>query len=113
MDILLGLVSVLLMIFGTVEVIRVLVFWCLKAENANEFSVVVRPEGADDCEFLIRSAAEKMKWLHLGEPCRLICVNADDNEEINLICSMLSRRYPYLVVSNSAEIEYNETVKMK
>lgn len=98
---------VLLSIFGVVEVIRKIVFWTLKTENASEFSVVVIPENAEDCEYLIRSAAEKMRWLDFDEPARLICINEKEDPEIDSICEALSGKYPYLTVSKSFEIAYN------
>lgn len=102
-----AIIVVLLSIFGVVEVIRKIVFWTMKTENASEFSVVVVPESAEDCEYLIRSAAEKMRWLDIEEPARLVCINDKDDPEIDAICQALSVKYPYLFVSKSFEIEYN------
>ena len=103
-----AILVVLLSVFGAVEVIRKIVFWTLKTENASEFSVVVVPESAEDCEYLVRSAAEKMRWLDFDEPVRLVCVNDKEDPEIDAICQTLSVKYPYLFVSKSFEIAYND-----
>lgn len=98
MNIVLCVVSVILMIFGITEVIRLLVFWWLKPDTAQAFTVVVIPEHQESCEALVRAAAERMRWLDLKGPCRLVVVNREGSREMDSICRFLSLEYPYLTV---------------
>ena len=106
MNIVIFVLCAVLMVFGIAELVRPLVFWWLKPETAQEFSIVVSPGSADSCEYLVRSAAERMRWLNLKAPCRLVCVNLSDDPEIDSICRFLALRYPYLKVSKREDLVY-------
>lgn len=73
----------------------------------DEMAVIVVPNSVQECEFIVRMAAEKMKWTQPRRGSRLICLNMKEDEEINFICSCLSQRYPFLSVSNCADLGYN------
>lgn len=93
-----------LMIFGVAELLRVIVFWGLKPGNTKGFTVVVAPEGAEDCEAKVRAAAERIRWLDQKGSCRLICVNRKEDAEVERICLYLSLRYPWLKTAKPTEL---------
>lgn len=95
------------MIFGVTELVRVVVFWWMRPLTAGKFSVVVEPKGAEDCECAVRAAAERMRWLDLKGPCRLVCLNSRNDPEIDRICRFLALRYPYLEVFKPEDLVYN------
>lgn len=107
MNILLGVLCVVLMVLGVTELVRILIFWWLRPDTSREFSIVVEPESAETCEYLVRAAAERMRWLNFKGPCRLICVNRTADPEIDSICRFLALRYPYLKVSKTEDLVYN------
>lgn len=107
MQFILYVVAVLLIVLGLVEVIRMVVFFFYDLRKASDSSLVLNLTDADKCEFQIRRAAQKMRWLDLEYSCKLICVNSTGDSEIDKICTLLSKRYPYLVVSNLSKMEYN------
>lgn len=76
-------------------------------EPRENISVVVVPRSAEDCEYTVRMAAKRMKWFEPNRDCRLICLNVEDDPEINALCNRLSFQYPYLQVSNFQDIGYN------
>ncbi len=107
MNIFLCVVCVVLMVFGVTELVRVLTFWWTKPLTGKAFSLVVIPDSGEDCECAVRAAAERLRWLDMKGPCRLICVNRAGDPEIDSICRFLMLRYPALRVCKPGEIEYN------
>ncbi len=99
-----------LMILGLADVVKRLVFWGTESKESAKFIWVIMPETADSCEFLIRSAAERMRWLGLEGDGSLLCINNGETEEIQNISSRLAEEFPYLTVSNSVDLGYN-TIK--
>ena len=106
MNILLMVLCTVLMVLGAAELVRLLVFWWHKPLGDSRCSVVVIPEGAEDCEYAVRTAAERLRWLG-GEDRRLICVNAADDPEIDRICRYLLLQYPYLRLSKTEDLVYH------
>lgn len=92
-----------LSIFGIIEIFRRILFFSFKLNDQKKFSVVIEIETPDECEYMIRAAAEKMEWLELSES-KLICINKSKSEEVDLICRKLSSKYRNLVLLNSDDM---------
>ncbi len=107
MNILVGIVCVVLMVLGAAELVRLLVFWWTKSLTEKKFTVVVSPESGEECECVLRTALERIHWLDLKGPCRLICLNSTGDEEIDKICRLLKLRYPCLRVCKPENLLYN------
>lgn len=106
MNIVVCVICAVLMVLGISELVRLLVFWWTRPLTGKSFSIVVAPESAEDCECTVRAAAERMRWLDLKGPCRLVCVNRTGDSEIDRICHFLMLRYPYLRVSKTQDLVY-------
>lgn len=107
MNIAVCVICTVLMVLGAAELVRLLVFWWTSPLLGKDLVVVVRPRSAEECEHAIRTAAERMRWLEIRGSCRLACINADGDPEIDKICRFLSLRYPYLRVFKSADLVYD------
>lgn len=107
MELVLLLAAVGLATLGLVEAARRMVFWATKPGRSGNLIWIVMVRSADDCEYLIRSAAERIRWMDMDAEGVLVCVNENGEEEINEICERLKSEFPYLTVSNSADLEYN------
>ncbi len=107
MNIAVCVVCAVLMILGAAELVRLLVFWWTKPLDAGKFVLVTAPDSAEECEAVLRSAAERIRWLELKGPCRLICVNRRGDGEIDKICRLLALRYPYLRVCKTEDLVYH------
>lgn len=105
MNIAVCVVCVVLMVLGVTELVRLLVFWWQKPLTGGAFSLLVAPESAEECECVLRAAAERLRWLDLKGPCRLVCVNRNGDPEIDKVCRLLALRYPFLRVCKPGEIE--------
>lgn len=99
-------VCAVLMILGVSELVRLLVFWWTKPLTDKQFSVVVTPKSAEECEAVVRAAAERMRWLDMKGGYKLVCVNRSNDGEIDRICRYLMLRYPFLRVSKTEDLVY-------
>ena len=106
MNIILVVLCLFLSILGLVELIRLCSFRFLRPKQA-DFTFVVVPKNADSCEFQLRCAAERIKWLDLNSYCRLICVNLNADSKIESIAKILSLTYPFIMLSNCEDLVYN------
>ena len=106
MNVLLAVFCTVLMVLGAAELVRLCAFWWHKPLRDAKCSVVVIPEGPEDCEYAVRAAAERLRWLG-GEDRRLICVNLRDDPEVERICRYLSLQYPYLRLSKTEDLVYH------
>lgn len=110
MDRILIFAGILLAVWGFTDILRHLIFrWLrlrgdLRVKDSESLLIIVRPRSAEDCEFLIRSAAERIRWMDLSEPCRLVCIHENQNSEMEAICSRLSEQFPFLTVSTWEEL---------
>ncbi len=111
MNIAVCVVCTVLMVLGTAELVRLLVFWWAKPVSEEGFFAVVEPKSAEECEFLVRSAAERIRWLDHTGPYRLACLNRNADPEIDKICRVLSLRYPFLRVFKSKDLVYDTLCK--
>lgn len=107
MNILLCVVCAVLMVFGVTELVRVVAFWWRRPETARRFTLVVAPEGPGDCEAVVRAVAERVRWLDLAGPCRILCLNLGEDPEVEKICRFLALRYPYLRVCKREDLVYH------
>lgn len=96
MNIFLCCAGAVLMILGAAELARLVAFWASRPIKGEKMALVVAPAGADDCEALVRAAAERVRWM--GGGCGLVCLVGDGEEEVRRICRFLSLQYPYLRV---------------
>lgn len=106
MNIVLCVLCAVLMILGVTELVRLLTFWWSKSLTDTRLSVVVVPESPEDCEYTVRMAAERLRWLDV-KGGRLICVNHSGDPEIDRICRYLLLQYPYLRLSKPEDLVYH------
>ncbi len=105
MNILLCAAGAVLMILGAAELCRLVVFWATKPIEGGRLALLVFPQGAEDCEALVRAAAERARWM--GGGCGLICVLPEETPELLSICRFLRLRYPEMRVCKREELVYD------
>lgn len=107
MNIAICAVCAVLMILGAAELVRLLVFWWTRPLTEKKLTIVVAPKTAEECECVLRAAVERIRWLDLKGPCRLVCVHDGTDREMGKICRLLQLRYPFLRVCKPEELMYN------
>ena len=104
MNIFLWVLGAVLLILGGTELVRLAVFWATKPQPGERMAQVVAPAGPEDCEALVRAAAERARWM--GCPCQVVCL-APGGGETERICRFLSLQYPHLRVCKTDDLVYH------
>lgn len=107
MNIFLCVAGAVLMILGAAELARLVTFWATRPAEGETLVLVAAPTGPQDCEALVRAAAERARWM--GGRCRLICLVEEETPELLSICRFLSLQYPYLRVCKKEDLVYHIT----
>ncbi len=105
MNIVFGALGVVLLILGCAELARLVTFWATRPTGGERLALVVAPEGPEDCEALVRAAAERVRWMGCG--CRLVCLLPEETPELLSVCRFLQLQYPYLRVSKKEDLVYH------
>lgn len=105
MNIFLCVAAVVLMILGGAELVRLITFHATRPLAEEKLALVVTPTGPEDCEALVRAAAERARWM--GGSCRLVCLLTEESPELTSVCRFLSLQYPYLRVSKKEDLVYH------
>ncbi len=100
-------ICAVLMVLGAAELVKLLVFWWTRPLTEGRLTLVVVPESPEDCEYTVRMAAERLRWLEIRGPRKLVCVNHSGDPEIDRICRYLLLQYPYLRVSKPDDLVYH------
>ena len=104
---LLGLSAVVfLAALGLLELVRMAVFWMLRPQRPHREALVVIPESDEDCEQLIRGGMARLRWMDWPD-CKLVCLNRDDDPQVEAIARILERRYPQLRLSKPENLVYD------
>ena len=115
------LLAGLLMVVGAVELLRRLCFWLHNGsglgpgsrraggtgagdrEGPGKLALVLIPTGAGECENLIRTGGQRVAWMALRPPCRLICLD-DGSPETREIAARLALQYRGLELCGPEEL---------
>lgn len=81
-----------LMVIGAVEIIRWICFRLWRPSHGR-LELVARPQGPEDCEDLVRAAAQRVEWMELD--CTLVVETGKGTEEI---VERLRGEYPWMEV---------------
>lgn len=64
------------------------------------FTVFATVRTADEAEYVVRCAMERVKWLDLYGMCRVVCLNPSENPEITEILRRLTQKYPFAEIGS-------------
>ena len=100
-----NIIVVLLGLVGITEVVRLIVFWMLSPGRGEKMLIVVPVTGRDEeAEFVLRSAAQRVKWMGGKDEKRVLCVDCG-MEEVNTPCLRNNlQRVPFHRDSNAGGI---------
>lgn len=107
MNIAVGMICTALMVLGAAELVRIFVFLWASPAPGEELVVTVRINSAEECEYAVRAAAERIRWQEGKGSCRLLCIDQTEDPEVAQICGFLSLRYPYLRLCKSSDLVYH------
>ena len=67
--------------------------------------VVPIGEHREEAETILRSAVLRLRWLGVGEPGEILCVDCGMDEETRRICEAVCRESPFVQILKAEEIE--------
>ncbi|MGN0488904.1 MAG: hypothetical protein ACI4HO_06550 [Ruminococcus sp.] len=84
-------------VIGVCESLRGLVRIFTKSKDDREI-ILIEPicNKQEDAEYLLRSAAQKVKWMGKNGPDRVICLDCNMDEETKKLCEMVCRDYSFM-----------------
>ena len=100
-----------LSVVGAVELVRGWVFWLLRPRKGAPLTLVVRPQGGEDCEALARAALARLEWLDWNGPCQVVCLYPGEDPQVETVCALLRRRHPGLWLCKNREMVYDRIEK--
>ncbi len=107
MELFLWGLGIFLAAVGLVELLRLGVFWLCRPQRPAGLWLAVAPRDGEECEHLVRAAAERVQWLGWRGPCTLLCVNGEGDPHIEAVCKILERRYPFLRLCKREDLVYD------
>lgn len=84
-------------VVGICESCRSIVRFFTKSGNDKEI-LLIEPiySKQEDAEYVLRSAAQRVKWMGRNGPDRVICLDCNMDEETKKLCRMVCRDFPFI-----------------
>lgn len=91
-------------VLGVIAFLKELNCFIFKNKNIDALILVVPIKGKqDDAEYVLRSAAARIKWISRGRQDRLICLDCDMDEETRKICEGICKEYGFAGLMNKKD----------
>ncbi len=84
-------------VVGICESCRSIVRFFTKSDNDREI-LLIEPiyQKQEDAEYILRSAAQRVKWMGKNGPDRVICIDCNMDSETRKMCEIVQRDYPFI-----------------
>lgn len=97
-------VLVIFAVIGIIAFVRDLSYFLFRIKKDNSIMFVTPISGeCDDAEFILRSAAAKVKWVSRGKNDYVICVDCDMDEKTRKICENICKDYGFAKLMSKKE----------
>ena len=96
----------LILVLGICVAITLVKAFCLHATRSRlmgekePFVVHALVRRADEAEYIVRCVMERVKWLDLYGMCRIVCLNVNDDPEVEKILKKLVQKYPFAEIGS-------------
>ena len=101
-----AIICVLFIIIGLVEVFRSIVLFVLRPKGEDTAMTIVPICGHnEEAEYLLRSAAARVKWADNGRERRVICLDCGMDLETRMICEKLVHSYGFMELCTMEELQ--------
>lgn len=96
MNVLSAVLLVVFAVIGVIALIREISYYLFRYKKDNAVMFVTPVNGkCEDAEFMLRSAAAKVKWVSRGKNDYVICLDCDMDEETKKICENICNEYGF------------------
>ena len=106
MDIVWNILLILLAALGLTEVIRILVLKVTTTGRSSRMVVIIPVSGHhDDIEYVLRSAAQRLKWMDGQEDAQIYCLDYGMDSETLHICRLVSSEYGFMKIVQPEQLD--------
>ena len=99
------ILGIFLGIVGLVQVVRTVTLWFLRPHGKNAGILVVPIKGHnEEAELLLRSAAERVRWMSGGRPQAVVCMDCGMDSSTLAICASVCADYPFMELHHKQEV---------
>lgn len=97
-------ILVVFAVLGVIYFVRDISLFLFRYKKDNTIMFVTPVNGkCDDAEFILRSAASKVKWISRGKNDYVICLNCDMDEETKKVCENICKDYGFARIVSKKE----------
>lgn len=103
MDPVLTALILVLVLCVTITLVKALCLHMTRSRLMQEeqpFTVYATVHRAEDAEYIVRCAMERVKWLDLYGMCRVVCLNANNDPEVEEVLKKLVQKYPFAEIGS-------------
>lgn len=98
-------ILIIFAVMGIIYCVREFTYFLYKNKNNCSIIIVTPLENEKhNAEFILRSAAERLKWFCRGGSDCVLCLDCDMDEETESICSALCREYGFIRLIKKQEL---------
>lgn len=99
--------AVLLSVFavmGVISFVRAVTCFIFRYKKDNTVMFVTPVKGkCEDAEYILRSAAAKVKWISSGKNDLVICLDCDMDKETRKVCENICKDYGFAKIMSKKE----------
>ncbi len=104
MNILSAVLLLAFAIIGVAALFRGISYYLFRYKKDNTIMFITPLKGkCEDAEFILRSAAAKVKWVSRGKNDYVICLNCDMDDETKKICESICKEYGFAKMLSKKE----------
>lgn len=104
MEILSAVLLLAFAIIGVAALLRTITYYLFRYKKDNTIMLIAPMKGkCEDAEFILRSAAAKVKWVSRGKNDYVICLDCDMDDETKRICESICKEYGFAKMLSKKE----------
>lgn len=92
-------------VIGIIHIVKEATYFLYRNKSQSNIIILTPIKGKnEDAEYILRGAAEKIKWLCKNRNDSILCINCNMDEETRKICESLCREYGFIKLIDKSEI---------
>lgn len=104
MNVLSAVLLVVFAVIGVISFVRDVTFYIFRYKKDNTVMFITPLKGkCEDAEYMLRSAAAKIKWISRGKNDYVICLDCDMDDNTREVCEKICNDYGFAKMINKKE----------
>lgn len=100
-------VSILIVfaVTGIIHIVKELTYFLYRNKNQSNIILLTPMKGNEEnAEYILRGAAEKIRWLCKNRNDSILCIDCEMDKETRKICETLCQEYGFIKLIDKSEI---------